>query len=233
MEKNQIRKEIAELINSIKQHSDEIDIGDKKHIPQLELELILKKIASLYEKSIVFNYLNSQKSIENEIAKLIEPKINIEERIISEISKAQDKAKEEPKVEEKVIVPEIIEAKPQEIVQEKAAEVVPVIETPPIAEKPEVVVPPVVEKPKPILNIQKPAISDIKAAIGINDRFQFANDLFQGNMQEYEIGIQQLNSSENIDSAMIYFHSLQQLYSWDLENDTVKRLLELVERRYS
>lgn len=226
MDKNQIRKEIAELINSIKQHSD--DIGDKKHIPQLELELILKKIASLYEKSIVFNYVNSQKSIENEIAKLIEPKVNIEERIISEISKAQDKVKEEPKVEEKVIIPEIIEEKPQEIVQEKITEVVPVIETPPVAEKP-----PVVEKPKPIINIQKPAISDIKAAIGINDRFQFANDLFEGNMQEYEIGIQQLNSSENIDSAMIYFHSLQQLYTWDLENDTVKRLLELVERRYS
>jgi hypothetical protein len=228
MEKNQIRKEIAELINSIKQHSDEIDIGDKKHIPQLELELILKKIASLYEKSIVFNYLNSQKSIENEIAKLIEPKINIEERIISEISKAQDKAKEEPKVEEKVIVPEIIEAKPQEVVVEKTIEVVPVIEKPIIEEKPLVA-----EKPKPIINIQKPAISDIKTAIGINDRFQFANDLFEGNMQEYEIGIQQLNSSENIDSAMIYFHSLQKLYTWDLENDTVKRLLELVERRYS
>ena len=229
MDKNQIRKEIAELINSIKQHSD--DIGDKKHIPQLELELILKKIASLYEKSIVFNYLNSQKSIENEIAKLIEPKLNIEERIISEISKAKDK--EEPKVEEKVIVPEIKEEKPQEIVQEKITEVVPVIDTPPVEEKPPVVVPSLVEKPKPVLNIQKPAISDIKAAIGINDRFQFANDLFEGNMQEYEIGIQQLNSSENIDSAMIYFHSLQKLYTWDLENDTVKRLLELVERRYS
>lgn len=228
MDKNQIRKEIAELINSIKQHSDDIDIGDKKHIPQLELELILKKITSLYEKSIVFNYLNSQKSIENEIANLIEPKVNIEERIISEISKAQDKVKEEPRVEEKVIIPEIIEETPQEIVQEKTIEVVPVIEKPIIEEKP-----PVVEKPKPIINIQKPAISDIKAAIGINDRFQFANDLFQGNMQEYEIGIQQLNSSENIDSAMIYFHSLQQLYTWDLENDTVKRLLELVERRYS
>ena len=164
---------------------------------------------------------------------MIEPKLNIEERIISEISKAKDKVKEEPKVEEKGIVPEIIEEKAQEIVPEKIAEVLPVIETPLVAEKTPVAVPPVVEKPKPVLNIQKPAISDIKAAIGINDRFQFANDLFQGNMQEYEIGIQQLNSSENIDSAMIYFHSLQKLYTWDLENDTVKRLLELVERRYS
>lgn len=57
MNKNEIRKEIAALIDSIKQHSDEI--GHHKRIPQIELELILSKIKRLYEKSIVFNYLNT------------------------------------------------------------------------------------------------------------------------------------------------------------------------------
>ena len=57
MEKLKIRKEIAILINSIKEHSD--NIGDQEHIPQLELEMILKKITKLYEKSIVFNHLHS------------------------------------------------------------------------------------------------------------------------------------------------------------------------------
>ncbi len=57
MNKNEIRKEIAELIDSIKQHSDEI--GTQKRIPQIELELILSKIKRLYERSIVFNYLNT------------------------------------------------------------------------------------------------------------------------------------------------------------------------------
>ncbi|MBL7882893.1 MAG: hypothetical protein JNL69_02410 [Bacteroidia bacterium] len=215
MDKNKIRKEIAELINSIKQHSD--DIGDKKHIPQLELELILKKIASLYEKSIVFNYLNSQKSIENEIAKLIEPVVNIEEKIMLEISKS----KEEPVVQKKA------EAEIQEIsttIIEEPKEELKTIEGP---------VQQANTNTKPTVNIQKPSIADIKSAIGINDRFQFSNELFQGNMQEYEIGIQQLNSSENIDSAMVYFNSLKKLYNWDMKNETVIRLLELVERRYS
>jgi len=207
MDKNKIRKEIAELINSIKQHSD--DIGDKKHIPQLELELILKKIASLYEKSIVFNYLNSQKSIENEIAKLIEPVVNIEEKIMLELSKS----KEEPKIEKPIELP---------------ADSEPIKTETPISQEPTQK-----ERPKATLNIHKPSIADIKSAIGINDRFQFSNELFQGNMQEYEIGIQQLNSSENIDSAMVYFNSLKKLYNWDMENETVIRLLELVERRYS
>lgn len=219
MEKHKIRKEIAELINSIKQHSDEI--GDKKHIPQLELEVILKKIAALYEKSIVFNYLNSQNTLENEIAKLIEPKVNIEEKIMVEISKAEEKVKEE------IIAVEITPEPVKE--PEPVAEVKKEIIEPPKVEAPQVQV----EKPKTTVNIQKPSISDIKTAIGINDRFQFSNDLFQGNMQEYDIAIQQLNASENLDSAMVYFNSLQKLYNWDMEQDTAKRLLELVERRYS
>lgn len=219
MEKHKIRKEIAELINSIKQHSDEI--GDKKHIPQLELEVILKKIAALYEKSIVFNYLNSQNTLENEIAKLIEPKVNIEEKIMVEISKAEEKVKEEIIAVE--ITPEPVK-EPEPVVEVKKE----------IIEQPKVDAPQVqVEKPKTTVNIQKPSISDIKTAIGINDRFQFSNDLFQGNMQEYDIAIQQLNASENLDSAMVYFNSLQKLYNWDMEQDTAKRLLELVERRYS
>ena len=76
-------------------------------------------------------------------------------------------------------------------------------------------------------------VSDLRSAIGLNDKFQFANELFAGEMKEYDIALQQLNSSESAESAMNYFNSLQQLYNWDMENDTVKRLLTLVQRRYS
>ena len=87
---------------------------------------------------------------------------------------------------------------------------------------------------KPIIsNIHKPAISDLSKAIGINDKFLFANELFAGNMQEYSIAIQQLNTSETLESAMDYFSNLQQLYEWDSENKTVNRLLDLIDRRYS
>jgi exonuclease VII small subunit len=52
-------------------------------------------------------------------------------------------------------------------------------------------------------------------------------------MQELNIAVQQLNSAESLESAMDYFENLAQLYNWDLENQTVKRLLDLVDRRYS
>lgn len=210
MDKKSIRKEIAALINSIKEHSD--NIGDKEHIPQLELELILHKIEKLYQKSIVFNHLNSspdqvQLSVKKE-SEVVTPKPEIKPepvKVIEAVDKPTDLfGSEIPLVTEKPKLEKKIEKK-----EEK-------------------------KEPAPVVNkIQKPAIADLNKAIGLNDRFQFANELFEGNMQEYSIAIQQLNGSGSIESAMDYFSNLQQLYEWDLEKDSVKRLLELVDRRYS
>jgi len=210
MSKYEIRKEIADLINSIKEHSD--NIADNKYIPQLELESILHKIEKLYEKSIVFNYLNSLPE-EKEVPILAEP------------AKEENVQKEQISVMEEMIEPPVS------------------ISTPPTTDLFGSELPPAVEKPKPeikeekkpekITKVSKTAISDIKSAIGINDKFQFTNELFQGNTEEYLIAIQQLNSSDNFESAMSYFLSLKLLYNWNMENETVIRLLELVNRRFS
>lgn len=208
MDKSTIRKEIAALINSIKEHSD--NIGDNKHIPQIELELILHKIEKLYQKSIVFNHLNSNGEVgqNTTISKPVveTPKVEVKQEMVkpvvsekpidlfgSEIPPAIEKSKLEKKVEKK-------------------------------EEKPVVVVP---------NKIQKPSIQDLTKAIGLNDKFLFANELFEGNMQEYSIAIQQLNGAGSLESAMDYFSNLQQLYEWDMEKETVKQLVDLVDRRYS
>ncbi len=208
MDKSTIRKEIAALINNIKEHSD--NIGDNKHIPQVELELILHKIEKLYQKSIVFNHLNSNGEIgqNTTISIPVEetPKVEIKQEVVkpvvsekpidlfgSEILNVAEKPKQEKKVDKK-------------------------------EEKPVVVVP---------NKIQKPSIQDLTKAIGLNDKFLFANDLFEGNMQEYNIAIQQLNGAGSLESAMDYFSNLQQLYEWDMEKETVKQLVDLVDRRYS
>ncbi|HEX8515387.1 MAG TPA: hypothetical protein VF868_04250 [Bacteroidia bacterium] len=215
MDKNQIRKEIAALINSIKEHSD--NIGQKEHVPQLELELILHKIEKLYQKSIVFNHLNSFPNV------YVQPPA--EKRAVEPVKEEVKPLtlKEETKVDVK---PEV---KPVDLFgaefnapQEKAK----ADKKPEKEDKKEI-------KPLTAGKIQRPAITDIRAAIGINDKFQYINELFSGNAQEYEIAVQQLNTAETIDSAMEYFMSIQQLYSWDNEHETVKRLFDLVERRYS
>ena len=206
MDKSHIRKEISALINSIKEHSD--NIGAKEHIPQLELELILMKIEKLYQKSIVFNHLhsvtngNSEKKEETPVVvppAVKAPEVVVPKEEIKPIDLFGEVAKvEKPKAEKKV------EPKPEK--KEEAA---------------------------PIAKIQKPRLESIKAAIGINDKFQFANELFEGSMSEFEIAVQQLNTAETLESAVEYFMSIQQLYNWNNESETVKRLFDLVERRYS
>ena len=215
MDKSSIRKEIGALINSIKEHSD--NIGDKEHIPQLELELILHKIEKLYQKSIVYNHLHLLPDTKT-VAKPAEEKENISTNVTvpktepvkfaeivdkpidlfgGEIPPAAEKPKQEKKTEKK-----------EEKREEKKEE-------------------------RPITNIQKPAIADITKTIGINDKFQFANELFEGRIQECSIALQQLNSAESLEAAMDYFSNLQMLYEWDVENETVKRLASLIDRRYS
>jgi len=234
MNKSQIRKEIAALINSIKEHSD--NIGEKEHIPQLELELILHKIEKLYQKSIVYNHLNSV--TETPAFKAAAPVVAAP---VAE-TKPEPPKKEEPKPELKEETkPEVKPEIKQEIKPEPKQEPVKPVdlfgtEVTPAAEKPKPEKKPEKKEEKKeekVISIQKPPISDIRAAIGINDKFQFANELFGGNMQEYEIAIQQLNTAGTLDSATEYFMSIQQLYSWNNDNETVKRLYELVERRYS
>ena len=216
MDKSSIRKEIAALINSIKEHSD--NIGDNKHIPQLELELILHKIEKLYQKSIVFNHLNSEGNGNRNSDNTINSKP------VVETPKAEVKQETvKPVVSEKPIdlfgseIPLVTEKPKQEKKVEKSAGLTGGKE----------------EKPVVVNKIQKPSIQDLTKAIGLNDKFLFANDLFEGNMQEYNIAIQQLNGAGSLESAMDYFSNLQQLYEWDMEKETVKQLIDLVDRRYS
>lgn len=232
MNKSTIRKEIAVLIDSIKEHSD--NIGENKHIPQLELEMILNKIKKLYEKSIIFNHLNSVPDsvpVEQIHTKIMEESndtmpITFGKPIHKELSDRETEKKEVKTEETKT--PNLITP----VVDLFGAALPPTIEKPKQEKKAEIKSDKIEVKPV-ISNIHKPTISDLSKAIGINDKFQFANELFAENMQEYSIAIQQLNSCETLESAMDYFSNLQQLYEWDSENQTVKRLLDLVDRRYS
>lgn len=220
MDKNSIRKEIAALINSIKEHSD--NIGTQEHIPQLELELILSKIEKLYQKSIVFNHLNSHPADFSSSQKPVEN--NHQTTPIVTVPQPQVV----PEVQKEVLKPVDLFGSeiPAETAKAKAVKKEEVKE-----EKKETVAPPVVNKAP--VSLQKPSIDDLRAAIGINDKFRFISELFQGNAAEYDVAVHQLNSSANLDSALEYFSNIQLLYNWDAENQSMKDLFELVERRYS
>jgi hypothetical protein len=75
-------------------------------------------------------------------------------------------------------------------------------------------------------------ISDIKSAIGINEKFQFINELFEGSAQLYNEAIALLNNCTGAEAARTLFHDYQIRNNWDTENKAFLQFREYVERRY-
>jgi len=80
--------------------------------------------------------------------------------------------------------------------------------------------------------INKVPITDLKTAIGINDKFRFVNELFEGNLSDYTDAISKLNAFDKIESALTLLESLAYKYKWDTGSDAFATLEELINRRY-
>ena len=75
-------------------------------------------------------------------------------------------------------------------------------------------------------------ISDIKSAIGINEKFQFINELFDGSSQLYNDTIALLNNCTGAETAHALLHDFQTRHKWDSENKAFLKFREYIERRY-
>jgi hypothetical protein len=76
-------------------------------------------------------------------------------------------------------------------------------------------------------------IKDLKASIGINEKFLFINKLFGNSSQQYNEAIERINTSGDYSSAKrIIDEELFPKYDWKADSQPVKEFLELVERRF-
>ena len=80
--------------------------------------------------------------------------------------------------------------------------------------------------------LQRKPVTDLIAAIGINDKFLFLNELFNGSMEKYNKSIRSLNSFSTLLGAKTYMSELQIEFQWDCTSDAYKKLNDLVERRF-
>jgi len=81
--------------------------------------------------------------------------------------------------------------------------------------------------------LKKTPIHDLKAAIGINMRFQFTSTLFENDADAYNQAVEQLNSCSSFLEADEYVqNTLKNQFDWQMKNPVVKQFIELVERRY-
>ena len=76
-------------------------------------------------------------------------------------------------------------------------------------------------------------ISDLTNEIGINEKYLITENLFSGDSQACSTAIKDLNEFQNMDQARGFFkNTLSKKYNWNPKSNQVKRLINLVERRY-
>ena len=73
-------------------------------------------------------------------------------------------------------------------------------------------------------------ITDLRRAIGINDKFLMVKDLFNGDIERYEDTIDTLNEFDDLDECMIY---IVENFSWNPDSAGAKLLVSLIERKLS
>jgi hypothetical protein len=114
--------------------------------------------------------------------------------------------------------------------------------------KEQVVVEPVKEVVKPIEIIKDSVVEKIteptteiklegkefqKMTININDKFRFINELFASNATEYNIAVEQMNSVSSLVEMNNYLKGLMSIYGWKEDNEVVKNLYALAQKRFS
>lgn len=71
-------------------------------------------------------------------------------------------------------------------------------------------------------------ITNLSSAIGLNEKFEFIQSLFNGDKEKYEETIETLNSATNFNGAYNY---LSTKLNWDMSDPLAQRILELIRRK--
>jgi uncharacterized coiled-coil protein SlyX len=76
-------------------------------------------------------------------------------------------------------------------------------------------------------------VTDLKKAIGINEKFALINELFHGDINAYNDAIEVLNTATDELAAISYLEqTLASKYGWDTTDESYLKLHNLVQRRY-
>jgi hypothetical protein len=197
----ELTQDMLDLIDRIKTKTDFLDTDDR--IPVLQLEVILSKIEQLHQKAIGLKYLHQHA---DDIRSTLQARSEETNEVIVEDTNEASIPIEEPVVNQKEIEIEKID---NDISSLGVSNFNATNED--IGEK-----------------LQQQPISDIKSAIGINDKFLYINELFGGSAEEFETIVNLLNQFTSMDEAQ---QSLEK-YGWVQDNETTQSFVSLVSRRY-
>jgi hypothetical protein len=202
--KNEVRKEIAALIEQIKQQSDRI--GMQREIPQQELDVILHRIEELHRKTVVWSYLNTLPETSEVKPEIVAPTETVKKE-----------------------VPEVIQPAPEQEVKQPVQELKPVEEEKPVLEKtPEPVVKSEPVKSEPAAK----ELKDIRGFIGFNEKLMYIRQCFSGNADAYAQVIDKLNAATTESEAQTILMAASKEHSWNKDNEAVQIFFQTVKRRF-
>jgi hypothetical protein len=206
------------------------------------IEKILAEISRI--KEIVENWKNNDEisAIERKIVK--DYLANIYEELSATNSVEQKYEFETTKEEIEIIESSIEKVEVEQplpeieiIVEEKSVEEDIVVETPPQQQSAPVTLGETLQKSKRFLSddfgekeetLLAP-IADLSKGIGLNDKFLFAKELFDGKAQHFEKTIIRINSMKSFEEASQY---IKDNFSWKENSSVVKHFITLVRRRF-
>ncbi len=203
MEIEQLRQEINELLENIMKHSN--SYSEKEHLIALDVNVIQQKVNKLQEQLTIFKYLLEKKHDKRGLKK--------EEAIIEQVIEAEDPVTFVPPEEvEPVVVPKPeIEIPREEIPAEKVEEIIEQL-----------------EKPK-VENLEQLPIANLADGLTLNDRYLYANELFNKDMNAFNELVKAIDNCVNLDEAVALYMPM----NWELDNEHVVSFTNLVERRFS
>jgi len=251
MDKHIITRELQILLEAINEQF-EIIREYEDFIPQIEFDMIMENVRKLYETFHRLQRLNDPLLfIEKKISGLQDlknthparPDGSGREAFIPVPAIKVEPVPElmlnlSPKIQPEHSGPSSTPMHPVNPVQQAAKKEIPSKRQPRTAE------PELFAMEEPLFNIRLkearekslgPKMSrheSFKASIGINDKFMFINELFDGNLREYNEGIETLGGFKTLPQAREYLDLLRRRNNWNSASTAFMRMKELVESRF-
>ncbi len=245
MDKNIVIRELHILLEAINEQF-EIIREYEGFIPQIEFDMIMENVRKLYETFHRLQRINDPllfvekkmsgiphpasriphpaSPIPHPASRILHPEPRIlhpEPRILHPEPRIPD-----PEVDTPILMKPVVKKETQQKRQEKAAELE------------------LFASEEPVFNIKLkearekslgPKVSrheSLKAAIGINDKFMFINELFDGNLREYNESIETLGGFTTLPQAQEYLDLLRRKFNWNSASNAFQRIKDLIEKRF-
>lgn len=89
------------------------------------------------------------------------------------------------------------------------------------------------EESSVVNQLEKKTIRKLADAFNLNDRYLYANELFNKDMNAFNGLITSIDNVLTLSEAQLLVAETKQVYNWDDENERVQEMVDLIERKFS